>query len=288
MCNFKRHQSPCSVESIVIEVGLSQLLGGDWRGANLSLLLTSRLFAVADAAATATLLTSFIFSLLGLHNCFGDLLSDLMLLLLLRCKPLLDLNPSLSRGSKGPGISLPLSNGNAPHQSNFLHPQPSGNNNGALSLLHSFTPDHDHSTVGCAPLLNQSPLSHPPLVDYSPTANHDHSSVALTSQPDGSFVSCNAFVSCNNCSASSCSSSKHNDSFLAEHMGSSSVSDHLSTSGHGCPTSCHLSSSLNDYHSSSADKVCTSDCDSSASRSNGSLSGPPVISLPGRSSSPTG
>ena len=128
MCNFKRHHSPCSVESVVTEAGLAQLLGGDWRGANLSLLLTW-LFD-ADAATTGFLTSScsFLFSALGLHNSFGDLLSDLMLLLLLLSKLLLDLNPSLPCGSKSPSISLPLSNGNALHLLNFLHPQPSGNN----------------------------------------------------------------------------------------------------------------------------------------------------------------
>ena len=289
MCNVKRHQSPCSEESIVIEVGLCQLLGGDWRGANLSLLLTRSLFAVADAAATASLTSfSFLFSALGLYNCFGDLLSDLMLLFLLRCKLLLDNKPSLSCGSEGPSLFLSLSDGNAPQDSNFLHPQPSGDNDCASPLQDFSAPDHDHSAVGCTPLFDQPHSLNPPLMEYSPAANNQHSSVALFSQPDGSFVCSNAFVSCNNGSTSSCSSSQHNDPPLTEHMLPSSVGDHLSTSGHGCPTSCHLSSSDNDQLSSSADKVCTSDGNSSASRSNGSLSCSPVVSSPGCSSSPTG
>ena len=151
MCNFERHHSPCSVESIVVEVGLSQLLGGNRRGTNLSLLLTSSLFAVADAAAAATSLTTTTFDLLcgaiGLDNRLGDLLSDLMLLFLLRCQLLLDLNPSLPCGSYQPSISLSLSYGQAPRNSNFLHPKPSGNDDCAPSLLDSSPPDDDHSAL---------------------------------------------------------------------------------------------------------------------------------------------
>ena len=253
MCNLKRHQSPCSEESVVTVAGLCQLLGGDWRGANLSLLLTWLFDADAAFSLFLTSSCSFLFSALGLGNCFGDLLSDRMLFLLLRSKLLLDLNPSLPCDSKSPSISLSLSNGNAPHHLDFLHPQPSGNDDCALPLLHSLPPDHNHSAVLCLPHPDCSSLLHPPLVDYSPTANYDHASVALTPKPDSSLVGSYAFVSCNNCSASSCSSSQQNNPLLAEHMSPSSVSDHRSTPGHGCTTSCHLSSSDNDQLSSSAD-----------------------------------
>ena len=204
-----------------------------------------------------------------------------MLLFLLLCKLLLESNLSLSCGSEHFSLFLSLSDGNAPSDSNFLHPQPSGNDDCA-SPLHNFSaPDHDHSAVSCTPLFDQPQSLHLLLMEYSPTANNHHSSVALLSQPDGSFVCSNAFVSCDNGSTSSCSSSKHNDPLLTEHMLPPSVGDHLSTSGHGCPTSCHLSSSDNDQLASSADKVCTSDGNSSFSRSNGSLSCSPVVSFPG-------
>ena len=255
----------------------------------MSLLLSPRLFD-ADAATFGFLTSScsFLVRALGLHNSFGDLLSDLMLSLFLLSKLFLDLNSSLPCGSKSPSISLPLSNGNAPHLLNFLHPQPSGNNDCTLPLLHSFPPDHNHSAVLCLPSPNRSLSLDPPLMHYSPAANDDHASVALTPEPDSPLMLSYAFVSCNNCSAPSCSSSQHNDPPLAKHMSPSSVSDILSTPGHGCTTSCHLSSSDNDQLSSSADHVCASDGDSSASSCNGSLSGPPVTSLLGRSSSPTG
>ena len=125
-------------------------------------------------------------------------------------------------------------------------------------------------------------------MDNSPAANHDHTSVALTPQPDGPFVRSNTFVACNNHAAPSCSSSQQNNPLLAQHVGSSSVDDILSTPGHGCSTSCHLSPSDNDQLASSADKVCAPDCNGSASCSNSSLSGPPVSSSPCRSGSPTG
>ena len=290
MCNIKRHHSPSSVESIVIEAGLCQLLGGDWRGANLSLLLTLSLFAVADAAATASL-TSFsflLFSALGLDDCFGDLLSDLMLLFLLRCKLLLELNLSLSCSSESLSFFLSLSDGNASCDSNFLHPYPSGNNDCALPLLHSFLPDQDHSAVGCLPLFDQPLLLNLLLMGYSSAANNDQASLALFSQPDGPFVSSDTFVSCNNCPAPSCSSSQHYDPLLAQHGLTSSGGDHLSFSGHGSTTSCHLSSPDNDQLLSSADKVCASNGNGSASCSNGSLSGLPVISSLGCSSSSSG
>ena len=211
-----------------------------------------------------------------------------MLLFLLLCKLLLESNLSLSCGSEHFSLFLSLSDGNAPSDSNFLHPQPSGNDDCASPLQDFFAPDHEHSSVGCTPLFDQPQSLHLLLMRYSPAANNHHSSLALLSQPDGSFVCSNAFVSCDNGSTSSCSSSQHNDPLLTEHSLPPSVGDHLSTSGHGCPTSCHLSSSDNNQLASSFDKVCTSDGNSSFSRSNGSLSCSPVVSFPCCSGSSTG
>ena len=252
--------------------------------------MTLSLFAVADAAATASL-TSFsflLFSALGLDDCFGDLLGDLMLLFLLRCKLLLELNLSLSCSSESLSFFLSLSDGNASCDSNFLHPYPSGNNDCALPLLHSFLPDQDHSAVGCLPLFDQPLLLNLLLMGYSSAANNDQASLALFSQPDGPFVSSDTFVSCNDCPAPGCSSSQHNDPLLAQHGLTSSGGDHLSFSGHGSTTSCHLSSPDNDQLLSSADKVSASNGNGSASCSNGSLSGLPVISSLGCSSSSSG
>ena len=292
MCNFERHHSPCSVESIVVEVGLSQFCGGDRRGANLSLGLTRCLFAVADAAAAATSLTTTTFDLLrgaiGLDNRLGDLLSDLMLLFLLGCQLLLDLNLSPPCSSYQLSISLLPGYCQALCNRNFLHPKPSGNDDCAPSLLDSSPPDDDHSASSCVPPRNQTAPLDPSHADYSPAANDEHASVALTSQPDGPSVLGTTPVVSNNHATSSCSSSQHNDPLLAQHMSPSSVGNHLSTPGHGCTTSCHLSPSDNDQLASSSDEISAPNGNSSASCRNSSSSGPPIASSPGGSGSPTG